>query len=137
MRHLVISCLAFLLSFTAVAQSQTGTPSDTTQVTFGQPNTVKYFGEIVYTNMSAPVEKSIKIDFGVNSVFGKRYPVFKDESGKTVHFTTVVDALNYMSARGWVLELEYEDEFIDEGSSYGTVKHFLISKTLTVNNTSK
>ena len=87
--------------------------------------------------MSAPVEKSIKIDFGVNSVFGKRYPVFKDDNGKTVRFTTVVDALNFMSARGWVLELEYEDEFIDEGSSYGTVKHFVISKTLTVENPPK
>ena len=137
MRCLLFSLLALLLSITASGQVPASNPADTAHVTFGQPSTVKYFGEIVYTDISAPAKKTIQIDFGVNSIFGKRYPDFKDENGKTVRFTTVVDALNYMSARGWVLELEYEDAYIDEGSSYGSVKHFVISKTLTVQNKPK
>ncbi len=124
---------ALALSTIAYAQNSTKSDSNPSQV-YEQPSTVKYYGEIVYTNTSSPAEKSIKLDFGVNSVFGKRYPVFNNANGNPVHFSTVVDALNFMSARGWVLELEYEDEFIDEGSSYGSVKHFLISKTLAVNN---
>ena len=108
MNKIIISLIAVLLPLFAFAQSQTGSTADSSQVTYGQPSTVKYFGEIVYTDISAPAKKTIQIDFGVNSIFGKRYPDFKDENGKTVRFTTVVDALNYMSSRGWVLELEYE-----------------------------
>ena len=137
MNKIIISFIAVLLPLFASAQSQTGSTADSSQVTYSQPSTVKYFGEIVYTDISAPAKKTIQIDFGVNSIFGKRSPDFKDENGKTVRFTTVVDALNYMSARGWVLELEYEDAYIDEGSSYGSVKHFVISKTLTVQNKPK
>jgi hypothetical protein len=126
MNKIIISFIAVLLPLFAFAQSQTGSTADSSEVTYGQPSTVKYFGEIVYTDISAPAKKTIQIDFGVNSIFGKRYPDFKDEN-----------ALNYMSARGWVLELEYEDAYIDEGSSYGSVKHFVISKTLTVQNKPK
>ena len=134
MKRSIITIVVILLPLFAFAQSQASNNADSSQVTYGQPTTVKYFGEIVYTDISAPAKKTIQIDFGVNSIFGKRYPDFKDENGKTVRFTTVVDALNYMSARGWMLELEYEDAYIDEGSSFGSIKHFVISKTLTVNN---
>ena len=120
------------LSLPIMAQTTEPEQKDSTKTTIEQPKTIKYYAEIVYTDVAAPVQKSIKIDFGVKSVTGKRYPVFKNEAGKNVYFSTVVDALNYMAARGWVLELEYEDMYIDEGSSFGSVKHFIISKTLTV-----
>ena len=45
--------------------------------------------------------------------------ISKDKSGKQVTFKTVVDALNFMSQRGWVLETEFSENYIDEGSSYG------------------
>ena len=122
------------VSLPIMAQTTESQQKDSTMTVIGQPKTVKYYAEIVYTDIAAPVQKSVKIDFGVNSVTGKRYPVFKDDAGKNVRFSTVVDALNFMSARGWVLELEYEDMYIDEGSSFGTVKHFIISKTMTVQN---
>ena len=120
------------LPFSLMAQSMDLAQLDSASVQIKQPSTIKYYAEIVYTDVAAPVQKSIKIDFGAKSVTGKRYPVFKNEAGKNVYFSTVVDALNYMAARGWVLELEYEDMYIDEGSSFGSVKHFIISKTLTV-----
>lgn len=122
------------VSLPIMAQTTESQQKDSTMTVIGQPKTVKYYAEIVYTDIAAPVQKSVKIDFGVNSVTGKRYPVFKDDAGKNVRFSTVVDALNFMSARGWVLELEYEDMYIDEGSSFGTVKHFIISKTMMVQN---
>jgi len=87
---------------------------------------------VVFTDISAPAKKSIVVDFGFNSLFGTRYPVFKDKSGKQVTFKTVVDALNFMSQRGWVLETEFSENYIDEGSSYGGIKHCIISKTLAV-----
>jgi hypothetical protein len=58
--------------------------------------------------------------------------ISKDKSGKQVTFKTVVDALNFMSQRGWVLETEFSENYIDEGSSYGGIKHCIISKTLAV-----
>ena len=48
---------------------------------------------VVFTDISAPAKKSIVVDFGFNSLFGTRYPVFKDKSGKQVTFKTVVDAM--------------------------------------------
>ena len=47
--------------------------------------------------------------------------ISKDKSGKQVTFKTVVDALNFMSQRGWVLETEFSENYIDEGSSYGGI----------------
>ena len=94
MKRSIITIVVILLPLFAFAQSQASNNADSSQVTYGQPTTVKYFGEIVYTDISAPAKKTIQIDFGVNSIFGKRYPDFKDENGKTVRFTTVVDALN-------------------------------------------
>lgn len=130
-RIAVVICL--LLSGVG-AFAQEPTISDSTKVIISQPTTVKYYAEIVYTDMSAPVKKTIKVDFGEDSILGVRYPSFKDKNGKTKQFKTVVDALNFMSQRGWVLEAEYVDTFyIDEGSSFGSEKHFVISKTLTVN----
>lgn len=136
MRALFLTCLIIISSVLVRAQDKNDHISYVSRETIEQPNTVKYYAEIVYTDISAPVNKSIKIDFGINSVLGKRYPAFKDENGKTIRFTTVVDALNFMSSRGWILELEYEDQFIDEGNSYGTIKHFLISKTMVVKSAS-
>ena len=131
-RIIVVTISLLVISLTASAQ----TDSDTSKVAIGQPTSVKYYAEIVYTDMSAPVKKTIKIDFGEDSILGVRYPSFKDKSGKLKQFKTVVDALNFMSQRGWVLETEYVDNFyIDEGSSFGSEKHFVISKTLTVDQT--
>lgn len=127
--HYITILLLTAISLPAMSQQKN---VDSLLVSQAKSGTVKYYAEVVYTDISAPVQKSVKIDFGVNSVTGKRYPVFKDDNGKTVRFSTVVDALNYMAARGWVLELEYEDMYIDEGSSFGSVKHFVISKTLTL-----
>lgn len=129
MKKSIIMFCMIVLSLTANAQGL----SDSTQVNIGQPTTVKYYAEIVYTDISAPVKKTIKVDFGEDSILGVRYPTFKDKNGKAKQFKTVVDALNFMSQRGWVLEAEYVDNiYIDEGSSFGSEKHFVISKTLTV-----
>ena len=131
MKRTILIVFAIFLSASSFAQTQLS-PSDTSKAGYGQPKTVKYFGEIVYTYLSSPSERSIKIDLGNNSFLGKRYPSFKDKNGKTIHFSTIIDALNFMSSLGWTLELVYDDEFIDEGSSYGSIKHFVISKTLTL-----
>ena len=131
MKRILVIVSLLVLGITAYAQEHT--LSDSTRVDIGQPTTVKYYAEIVYTDMSAPVKKTIKIDFGEDSILGVRYPSFKDKKGNLKQFKTVVDALNFMSQRGWVLEAEYVDNiYIDEGSSFGSEKHFVISKTLSV-----
>lgn len=46
----------------------------------------------------------------------------RDENGKKIEFATMVDAMNYMSKRGW----EYVDNV-----TYGNVVHYVFKKIVT------
>jgi hypothetical protein len=67
---------------------------------------------------------TINIDYGQkSSYFGRRDQVIADNMGHPVIFHSMIDALNYLTKRGW--------EFIDNypmSSSQGTAYHYLLKR---------
>lgn len=65
--------LIVYFAFSSMASFAQGyTISNSTKEVIGQPTTVKYYAEVVYTNASSPAVKSIQIDFGEDSILGSR-----------------------------------------------------------------
>ena len=65
-----------------------------------------------------------KIDFG-DEIF-KKYPEYKKDDLKTLNFHSLMDALNYMAERGWVL-----DQAKTWSVGYDNVYHFIMKKYVT------
>lgn len=62
----------------------------------------KVYAEIVGNEYSG---LSVSVEFGKNS---KRFAyMLKDGNGKTMHFGTMVDAMNQLAKFGWELETSY------------------------------
>ena len=63
----------------------------------------KVYAEIVGNEYSGAV--TVTVEFGKNS---KRFAyMLKDGNGKTMHFSTMVDAMNHLAKFGWELENTY------------------------------
>lgn len=56
---------------------------------------------VLATQKLLSTKVSISVDFGQEWSFWKDKRSLKDESGKRLRFNSVIDALNYMSSRGW------------------------------------
>lgn len=72
----------------------------------------RYYCEIKGTERELSSKMKIIFDFGQNSSYsiwsnlnGKME--FVDEKGKVIEFNSMVDAMNYMSERGWVFLQAY------------------------------
>lgn len=65
----------------------------------------------------------VLLDFGAVTS-GKQYESIYGEDGKKMKFNTVIDAVNYLAKRGWVVKSNYD---LSSGSK-GTVLHFLLEK---------
>lgn len=62
----------------------------------------KVYAEIVGNEYSS---LTVSVEFGKNS---KRFAyMLKDGNGKTMHFSTMVDAMNHLAKFGWELENTY------------------------------
>jgi len=59
--------------------------------------------QIVGTGKMFSTKVSVQIDFGQATSFwkGGAEKVLRDETGKRVDFNSMVDALNFMGAKGW------------------------------------
>lgn len=70
---------------------------------------------------------SVQIDFGEEKNFwgNDGRDILVDENGKDIKFNSMVDALNFMGARGWEFENAYA---ITVGNQH--VYHWLISKKI-------
>lgn len=54
-----------------------------------------------------------------------------DENGKQIKFNTMMEAINYMAKRGWVLDQVY---FLTEGMSKQNVANYIMKKMVTDDN---
>ena len=114
--------LAILMPFTAFAQQDETVLTDQEEVTT--------FAEIVGVNknvLGLGGKISIQIDFGeARSFWGNDgRDILIDETGKDIKFNSMVDALNFMGARGWKFEGAYAITVSGQN-----VYHWLISKKI-------
>ncbi len=63
------------------------------------------------------------INFGDDSPYNDM-PEYKDASGKPLTFTSHIDAINFMSKKGWELVLAYS-------SGEGAVKNYILRRETT------
>ena len=114
---LVLAGLGFGLS--AFAQEQSAQP-------------YKAYCEIVSTMRNIFSDKtSVELDFGQAAHWLSTDRKLVDEDGKTITFNSVLDAVNYMSKRGWVFEQMYIVQSMSKGDSGTPAYHWIMSKDVT------
>ena len=94
--------ILFLISLSALAFSQTvnDVPLKDIDVDYVQ---------IIGTGRSLSTKVNVEIDFGqeTKSISFKNGTNIKDERGRNVKFNSMMDALNFMSANGYVFQFAY------------------------------
>lgn len=107
MKRLILSTLAALFAISLNAQN-------------------RVFCEIV--EMNAP-GKSVKviIDFGQKRKRNPKQQSLVDESGKSIHFNSKIDALNHMSSLGWQFLQAYTVVHGSDGDTHSKI-HWLLYK---------
>ena len=92
-------------------------------ISFCQETPKFVYCEIVGQSKLLSKKITITVDFGDKmSVWADNR--MKDESGKTLVFNSMIDALNFMGKRGWLFSQAYT---IGDAQN-GYVYHFLMSK---------
>lgn len=91
----------------------------------------RYYCEIKGTKKEFSSKMRIIFDFGQNSsysIWTDLNPMMKfvDENGEEIDFNSMVDAMNYMSERGWKFQQAYSTYKIREGST--AVEHWILYK---------
>jgi len=84
---------------------------------------------ILATQKFLSTKVKISIDFGQEVSFWKntvRAQTLKDEKGKAISFNSVIDALNYMSSKGWEFVNAYAITVDNEN-----VLHYVMKRQLT------
>jgi hypothetical protein len=84
---------------------------------------IEQYCELVAGAKAFSTKVNIDINFGEARKFFKSY-VLKDSTGKVESFNSVVDALNYLGLKGWILVNAYP---ITTGSQ--NVYHFYFKKS--------
>jgi len=80
---------------------------------------------IIATAKLFSTKVTISIDFGQEMSFWHRDQRIKDDSGKVISFNSVIDALNYMSSKGWYFVNAYA---LSDGSGSGKVLNYVMRK---------
>lgn len=73
-------------------------------------------------------KSKVSIDAGESSGWFKPMEMLEDEKGKAIKFNSPMDALNYMSVKGWELVLSYIEE---QNSGLGAtvrISHFVMKR---------
>lgn len=99
--------LIFLLCLVCSVYALTG-QSDTV--------TVWRYADLTYPLGGFNTKSKVSVDFGESSGWLKPQEQLEGADGKAVKFNSPVDALNWMSARGWELVQSYMTE---EGAGLG------------------
>ncbi|MBU3682393.1 MAG: hypothetical protein FGM16_10720 [Flavobacterium sp.] len=114
MKHLVF-VFTMLLSNGAICQVQ--------------DSLVWRYANIIYPLGGFTSKAKATIDYGEeNTAWFKRDQVIEDEQGKEVKFKSAIDALNFMSVRGWELVTTYQT---NESHGIGTpliYQHFIVRR---------
>lgn len=118
MKRLIIAMivLAGMLSAGASAFAQTEEPH-------------KVYCEIISTSRGLFSNKtSVELDFGQYASWWSADRKLVDENGRTIDFNSILDAVNYMAARGWVFEQMYVVQTFSKGDSDTPAYHWIMSK---------
>lgn len=117
--------LALLCASMSIAQTQTDSIAHVT------PKTVTVYAELLgwNTNVLGVGKKAkVEVEFGDESYGWKGNDgrnILIDENGKDIKFNSMVDAMNYMGARGWKFETAYVVTVANQN-----VIHWLMSKEI-------
>ena len=120
--------LFILLLLTVVAASS---KAQELQDSVSQPKTITVYAELLgyNTNVLGIGKKAkVEIEFGDESWGWKGNDgrdLLVDENGKDIKFNSMVDAMNYMGARGWKFEASYVVTVSNQN-----VIHWLMSKQI-------
>jgi hypothetical protein len=112
MKKILIIAL-FLCPFLCQAQS------DTTNTKHEQ------YCMIIATAKLFSTKVSISVDFGQEMRYWHRDQTIKDQQGNVMNFNSVIDALNFMSSKGWIYVNAYA---LSDGSSGGKVLNYVMRK---------
>ena len=89
----------------------------------------KVYCEIISTSRGMFSNKTtVELDFGQYASWWSADRNLVDENGKTIDFNSVLDAVNYMAARGWVFEQMYVVQTFTKGDSDTPAYHWIMSK---------
>jgi len=121
MKKFIITLILFAgMLFGASAYAQTN----------DQPH--KVYCEIISTSRGLFSNKtSVELDFGQYASWWSADRNLVDENGKTIDFNSILDAVNYMAARGWVFEQMYVVQTFSKGDSDTPAYHWIMSKEVT------
>lgn len=125
MKKFILVCASLFLSLFSYGQDQTNVIS--------QMDSVKYQGQteqyclIVCTARLFSTKVNVDLDFGQTTNFFSqtRQRQIIDDTGKLKKFDSVVDALHFLNARGWVFVAAYP-----MSSSQGQCYHYLVKRTI-------
>ena len=97
-----------------------------------EPKPYKVYCEIIsYMRNIFSDKTTVELDFGQDSKWLSNDRQLADENGKAITFNSILDAANYMAARGWVFEQAYHVQSISKGDSGSPTYHWVMSKEIT------
>lgn len=70
----------------------------------------------------------VELDFGQYASWWSADRNLVDENGQSINFNSILDAVNYMAARGWVFEQMYVVQTFTKGDSGTPAYHWIMSK---------
>ena len=92
----------------------------------------KVYCEIVsYSRNIFSNKTTVELDFGQYASWWSTNRQLADESGNAITFNSVLDAVNYMSRRGWEVVEVYIVQNINKGDSSDPQYHWVLSKIVT------
>lgn len=128
MKKLLLSLL-LMAGFCFGAAAQTEIPESGETVVNTEKGTFKVYCEIVSNVRNLFSNKTnVEFDFGQASKFWSNDRQIVDENGRPITFNSVLDAVNYMSYRGWVFEQMYIVQSMSNGDSGSPAYHWIMSK---------
>lgn len=128
MKKLLLSLL-LMAGFCFGAAAQTEIPESGETVVNTEKGTFKVYCEIVSNVRNLFSNKTnVEFDFGQASKFWSNDRQIVDENGRPITFNSVLDAVNYMSYRGWVFEQMYIVQSMSKGDSGSPAYHWIMSK---------
>lgn len=122
-RRLLLTALAaIMMAGMAVAEDQKG-------VAEAVDGPMRAYIEIVGQNQLFSSKMKVSVDYGQASSWWDGYDrgMLVDENGKEIKFNSMIDAMNYMSALGWMFMQAY---VVPDGNkdAVGGVVHWLLYK---------
>lgn len=92
----------------------------------------KVYCEIISTSRGMFSNKTtVELDFGQYASWWSADRNLVDENGQSINFNSILDAVNYMAARGWVFEQMYVVQTFSKGDSDTPAYHWIMSKDVT------